>query len=137
MTSKINTKPVDKALYSNYLRKSAEFLRSAENSLREKDNNSAAANAVHSFISIVDALTTAKLGMRHSGERHEDAVKLINMVPGLKRETADIISRKFTAAIKMKNMAEYEERLVKPKDAEKAVEGAKEVFGIISELLQS
>jgi HEPN domain-containing protein len=137
MTSKINTKPVDKALYSNYLRKSAEFLRAAENSLREKDNNSAAANAVHGLISIVDALTTAKLGMRHSGERHENAVKLINMVPGLKRETADIISGKFTAAIKMKNMAEYEERLVKPKDAEKTAENARQVFETISGILNS
>jgi HEPN domain-containing protein len=132
MTSKIKTKVVDKILYSNYLKKASEFLKSAEKSLLEKDFNSAAVNAVHCFISAVDCLTTAKLGLRHSGDRHEEAIKLINMVNGLDRDMSDKISGKFKAAIGMKNMAEYEERLVKPKDAEKIVRDAKEVFGIIS-----
>lgn len=136
MTVKIKTKSVDKILYSNYLKKASEFLKSAEKSLSEKDYNSAAVNAVHCLISLVDSLTTAKLGMRHSGERHEDAVKLVSMVSGLDRVLAEKISRKFKAAIGMKNMAEYEERLVKPKDAERIVEDAKEVHAIISEFVK-
>ncbi len=137
MTNKINTKPVDKMLSGNYLKKASEFIKSAEHSMVEKDYNSAASNAVHCFISLVDALTTAKLGLRHSGERHEDAVKLINMVNGIGRDTADKISKKYAAVLRIKNMAEYEERLVKPNDAHKIVEDTKEAYVILSAILEN
>jgi HEPN domain-containing protein len=137
MTNKISTKPVDKMLFGNYLKKASEFLKSAERSMPDRDYNSAAANAVHCLISLVDALTTAKLGLRHSGERHEDAVKLINMVNGIGQETADRVSKKYIAALRVKNMAEYEERLVKPNDAHKIVGDAKEVYGIISVIVEN
>jgi len=55
---------------------------------------------------------------------------LIGEVParqGLSRKVKEL----FESIIRIKNMAEYEERLVKPKEAEKAVKEAGELLSLI------
>ena len=60
------------------------------------------------------------LGVRHAGERHEDAIGLLQTV-NLPREIVKTKSRQLSRLLAIKNAAEYEERLMTEKDAIEAV----------------
>jgi len=130
MTRKINTKAVDKGMYKNFLQKAEENLKIAYKALEEHAYNSAAVNAVHSAISAADAFCVYYLGKRCASAKHEDATDLIMDIP-VKDDEKTVISKMFRAIIGIKNMAEYEERLVKPKEAEKVVTEARELLELI------
>jgi uncharacterized protein (UPF0332 family) len=130
MTKKIATKPVEKSLSSNYLQKAEENLRSAQKALQDQDYNSAAVSAVHSVISAADAYCVFALGKRCSSSKHEDASELIKTAPYPESEKL-AVSKAFMSVIRIKNMAEYEERLVKSKEAEKAVRETEELLNLV------
>jgi uncharacterized protein (UPF0332 family) len=130
MTRKIKTRDVEKGMYVNYLQKGEENLQSAQNALEKKAYNSAALNAVHAAISSADAYCVYGLKKRCASENHKDTATLIGEVqarPGLSEE----IKKLFESIIRIKNMAEYEERLVRQKEAEKAVKEAGELFNLV------
>ena len=58
------TRRLGKEKYSNYLRKSDEFYRSAEEASKRGDWTAAVSNAVHASISMADALTVFYIGER-------------------------------------------------------------------------
>jgi hypothetical protein len=70
------------------------------------------------------------LGKRCSSSKHEDASELIKTVPYPENEKF-AVSKAFMAVIRIKNMAEYEERLVKSKEAEKAVRETEELLNLV------
>jgi hypothetical protein len=80
----VRVRHVDKSLFKNYLRKSEECFNTALECLRTRRWNAAVVNAVHCGISACDAVTVFMLGVRHAGERHEDAISLFQTV-GLPR----------------------------------------------------
>lgn len=71
------TRKVNKELYRNYLQKARENLETAKESLQARRRNAATINAVHSGKSATDALTVFIIGVRHVGQRHEDALSLL------------------------------------------------------------
>lgn len=136
MTRKIKTRDVEKGMYVNYLQKSEENMQAASKALEDKGYNSAAVSAVHSAISSADAYCVYGLKKRCASENHNETAVLIGEVParqGLSRKIKDL----FESIIRIKNMAEYEERLVKPKEAEKAVNEAGELLSLIKAELNS
>ena len=52
------------------------------------------------------------LGQRYAGQNHEETITLFRSIKQLSREDADTIANRVIKIFKMKNMAEYEERLV-------------------------
>lgn len=119
MTAKLQTQKVDRSSSSNYLKKALECHRAAAQSFARGDWNAAAICMVHSCISACDALCAHALGLRHTGERHSDSVSLLQSVkPNDERYKANAV--RLRRVIEIKNMAEYEERLVFRKEAEKA-----------------
>lgn len=120
MTAKLHTQKVDRSSYSNYLKKALECHRAAAQSFARGDWNAAAICSVHSSISACDALCVHALGMRHAGERHSDVVLLLQSIrPKDERFQANTV--RLRRVLDIKNMAEYEERLVFRKEAEKAI----------------
>jgi len=73
----VRTRRVKKDLYENYLKKARENLDAARECLDTGRLNATTINAIHSGISACDALTVFMIGVRHAGERHEDAVTLL------------------------------------------------------------
>ncbi len=130
MTAKINTKTVDKGMYKNFLQKAEENLKIDYKALEERAYNPAAVNAVHSAISAADAFCVYYLGKRCTSAKHEDAADLIMDIP-VKDDEKTVISKMFRTIIRIKNMVEYEERLVKPKEAEKVVNEAKKLLELV------
>lgn len=58
------------------------------------------------------------LGVRHAGERHEDAISLLQTV-SLPRDVLTAKSKQLSRLLGIKNAAESEERLMREDDARK------------------
>jgi HEPN domain-containing protein len=130
------TRRVGKELYRNYLEKARESLEAAEESLRARRWNAATINAVHCGISATDALTVFMIGVRHVGERHEDAIALLQTLD-IPRETLAAKGRQLGRLLAVKNAADYEERLIKEKEASEAVRDAERYFEWVENLLKN
>lgn len=118
MTSKFTTRDVQKSLYVNFLKKAEECYNAAKNSFSIGEWNASAINAIHSCIAACDAMCVYFLGKRHAGENHEEVVNLFRTIKG-GDEAIKTNANRLLRTLGVKNMAEYEERLIRRPEAEK------------------
>jgi len=130
MTKKIKTRDIEKSMYVNYLQKAVEGITAAENAMEKRLYNAVAVSAIHAVISAADAYCVYGLSRRCASEDHKDTEYLIRTTPFPDREKA-VVSKKYLSVIRTKNMAEYEERLVKSNEAEKVLREAKEMTDLV------
>ncbi|MBU1613954.1 HEPN domain-containing protein [bacterium] len=123
MSPKFRTRDVTKSFYVNYLKRARECLHAAENSFNSREWNAATINAIHSGIAACDAMCVYFLGKRHAGESHNDAVALFKTIKSSKE--MDTNANRIARILRIKNMAEYEERLVYEPEAEKVLKDCK------------
>ena len=131
----LRTRSVKKTLFENYLKKARENLDTARECLDAGRWNAATINAVHGGISACDALTVFMIGVRHAGERHEDAVSLLQTL-NLPKDILSNKGRQLSRLIGVKNAAEYEERLITQKEATEAVRDAERFLEWVETLLR-
>ena len=117
------TRRVGKEKYSNYLRKSDEFYRSAQEAAKRGDWTALVSNAVHSGISMADALTVFYAGERSTAQSHNGVMRLLATL-GIARNELDRNMRHLSSLLEVKNLAEYEDRLPGRGEAESAVRNA-------------
>ena len=122
MSPKFKTQDVPKAHYSNYLKKSEECLIAAQLAYERQEWNATAINSIHTVISLANAMCVCLLGKRPSGEDHTEAAGLFKSIKG-DDDTATNANR-ISRVLRMKNMAEYEERLVNRSEADKILKDA-------------
>jgi len=120
MTPKFRTRDVTKSLYTNYLKRAEECLYASKNSLANQKWNASTINAIHSCIAACDAICVYFLGKRHAGESHNDAVNLFKTIKA-GDEVVNTNANRIIRILSIKNMAEYEERLVYKSEAEKVL----------------
>ena len=111
---------MQKQKYRNYVRKSDEFERAAAYAATRGDWDAAVANAVHSGISMADSLAVFYLGKRSAAEEHEESASLLVQL-GIDRREVERASSHLTELLRVKNLAEYEERLLGERDSEQAL----------------
>jgi len=134
MPSKIKTQVIDRSFSSNYLKKAKELLAASKDCFSKSEWNAATICAVHGCISGNDALSVFFLGKRHCGEHHSDAVSLMRTIrPDDERFKKNAL--RLSRIINIKNMAEYEERLVFRSEAEKALQDCVRFIEFAEELL--
>ena len=118
MNPHLKTRAVQKSLYINYIKRSVECLHTAKDALSKDAWNSVAICCIHSAIAACDAMCIYFLGKRHSGEDHNRAVSLFKQI-----KTEDNLhiknAKRLSQLLRIKNMAEYEARLVHQSEAEK------------------
>ena len=119
----MKTKPVDKGLCYNYLKKSEEFYDTAEDSINKRRWNAAASNAIHSGISSADSVSVFIKGLRSSSEKHEDVEKILRELGLDNKEVNDKIIQ-IKGLLSIKNSVEYEEKLVNENMALRAFKNA-------------
>ena len=120
MTPRHSTRDVPKALYVNYLKRAEECHRAARHSFDAQEWNAATINAIHASIAAVDALCVYYLGKRNASDSHNVAVALFKSIPlDAAGKTAN--ANRLVRILGIKNMAEYEERLVYRTEAEKVM----------------
>ena len=74
------------------------------------------------------------IGARHAGERHEDAIALLQTL-SLPQDTLQRKGRQLGRLLSIKNAAEYEERLIKEDEASEAVKDAERFLDWVEGLL--
>lgn len=124
---KIKTARVNRDFFNNYLKRAEECLGAAQRSLTFKEWNAATISAVHSVIAAADSLCVYFLGQRHSGENHADAISFFKTI-SLDKNDLTANARRISRILGIKNMAEYEERLVYQSEAESAVKDAERLL---------
>ena len=118
MTAKFTTRDVQKSLYVNFLKRAEECLHAAQNSFSSQEWNASAINSIHSCIAACDAMCVYFLGKRHAGEDHEEAVNLFRTID-TDKEVIKTSANRLSRTLSLKNMAEYEERLIYRSEADK------------------
>lgn len=133
MIPKFKTRDVNKSSYSNYLKRADECFNAAQHSLKKQEWNAAAINAIHCCIASCDAMCVYFLGKRHSGENHNDAAGLFKSIENSDEYNTN--ANRILRILRMKNMAEYEERLVYKSEAEKIFKDCERFFEFVKEKL--
>ncbi len=131
----IETKQVDKKKYKNYLQKADELYSAMENSYDQGNWNACVVNAIHCAINSVDAITVFYLGIRHSGERHTDAVQLLKEVK-LDQNEVNSKGQQLSSLLNIKSAAEYTDQLMNQKDAENAKKACDRIYSWAKEKLK-
>jgi uncharacterized protein (UPF0332 family) len=134
MTPKFKTRDVSKSLYVNFLKKADECFHAAKNSVANEEWNATTINAIHTCIAACDAICVYFLGKRHSGDNHNDAVNLFKKIKSSDEEINTNANR-FLRILRIKNMAEYEERLVYRSEAEKVLKDCERFFEFVKKTL--
>ena len=119
MPPRFRTRDVAKSLYTNYLRRAIECLNAAKNSFCAREWNASTINAIHSCIAGCDAMCVYFLGKRHIGENHNDAVALFKAIKS--SEELNKNANRIIRILRIKNIAEYEERLIYKSEAERVL----------------
>lgn len=115
MTRTIKTTIVSRSDYSNYLKKAAEFHDAMRDSLSKGKWNAVGLNAIHTGISAADSLLVFFRGIRSTSPKHDDIIKLVTShIPH--KEIKDKIPH-LRDLIYMKNVVEYEVRLIDKSEA--------------------
>ena len=129
----MKSRNVDKYKYKNYLAKADEFFDMMNESFAKRKFNATVLNAIHCAISSADALTVFYKGIRHAGERHEDVVALLNTL-----ELPDMQSknRQLLDLLRIKNSAEYEEKLMTETNALDSIKNAERFFKWVKGILK-
>lgn len=129
----VKTRKVANAIYTNYLKKAEECFESMKENLEKTRWNAAVIDAVHCGISSADALTVYYKGVRHSGERHEDVVRLLNdlSVENIGKKIQQLLN-----LIRVKSAAEYEEKLMTQANALTAARDAERFYTWVKEILE-
>jgi len=104
-----------------FVRKSEQFLRSAELAAERGDWDAAVSSAVHAAISIADALTVFYLGERSASQDHRYVLRLLETI---RSEPTELLKNKrhLSSLLATKDAAEYGERLLNEADAVAALE---------------
>ncbi len=122
---------VPRHLYPNYVKKGAEFYDSMEYNLQKENWDACVSSAVHTAISIVDAIAVQQLGRKSSAQSHAEAYFLLNDVKTSDENRKSNLKNDLMDLINLKTPAEYEEKLMSKADAERAVNKCKKVYSFI------
>ncbi len=128
----MKTRNVDKHKYTNYLKKADEFFEIMKESFAKRKFNATVLNAIHCAMSSADALTVFYNGVRHAGERHEDVVSLLTTLglPDMQSKNRQLLD-----LLRIKNSAEYEEKLMTETNASDSIKNAERFYKWVKEML--
>ena len=133
MTAKLRTRDIEKVLYANFFKRAIECLNASRTSFSNQEWNASTINAIHSCIAACDAMCVYFLGKRSAGESHGDAVKLFKMINNSKEIDAN--ANRISRILSIKNMAEYEERLVFRLESEKILKDCERLLDYVKKQL--
>lgn len=94
--------------------------------------NSCVITAIHCAISAIDALTVNRVGLRSAGDSHGDVVLLFSEL-GLDKSELDSKRQQLLSLLDVKNIAEYNDRLMTEADAEKAMKHCDRIYAWVKE----
>lgn len=134
MTPKFKTRDVEKSLYVNYLKRAEECYHAAKNSFEAQEWNAATISAIHACIAASDAMCIYFLGKRNASENHNETTALFKTIKS-DDEEINTNANRISRILDIKNMAEYEDRLVFKAEAEKILKDCERFFEYVKKKL--
>ena len=119
--------------YKKFIKKAEEFFDMMRQSLLREKWNAAGLNAIHTGISANDALLTFNFGLRSISPKHDDAVKLL--ISMLNRDDTEKKAKHLRRLISVKNLVEYDGRLLSKNEAESLAKHADRFLVWVKSLL--
>ena len=119
--------------YKKFIKKAEEFFDMMRQSLLREKWNAAGLNAIHTGISANDALLTFNFGLRSISPKHDDAVKLL--ISMLNRDDTEKKAKHLRRLISVKNLVEYDGRLLSKDEAESLAKHADRFLVWVKSLL--
>lgn len=129
----IKTTSIPKSSYINYLKKAEEFLSTTQDSLIKGKWNAAGLNAIHSGICASDAVLVCLHGVKSSSPKHDDVIKLLSTL--VKHKQIEENVNHLRSLIAMKNIVEYDQRLITQSEATALSKHAERFFNWVKPLL--
>lgn len=123
----MRTRPVDRNKATDYLKRAVECRNSMHRSYDEREWNACVISAIHCAIAAADAFCIWKKGIRHAGERHDDAVRLFLEINPQDTEIRTAVKH-LQHLLKIKSDAEYGESLMRDREAVMAKRDAERLF---------
>jgi uncharacterized protein (UPF0332 family) len=133
MTGKFKIGKSSKEEYKKFLKKADEFFEIMQQSLKNEKWNATGLNAIHTGISANDALLTFHFGLRSISPKHDDAVKLL--ISMMNRDDTEIKAKHLRRLISVKNLVEYDGRLLSRREAESLAKHAERFLVWVRSLL--
>ncbi len=133
MIGKFKIGKSSKEEYKKFLKKADEFFEIMQQSLKNEKWNATGLNAIHTGISANDALLTFHFGLRSISPKHDDAVKLL--ISMMKRDDTEIKAKHLRRLISVKNLVEYDGRLLSRREAESLAKHAERFLVWVRSLL--
>lgn len=119
----MRTRTVPRAQARTYRLRSDEFEAASFAAAGRGHWDVAVANAVHSAISLADALAVWYLGRRNASPAHADAVSVFrDLAASIDARELDRNGRHLAALLELKDAAEYEERRLRESDWARAAD---------------
>lgn len=114
---------VARTRWTVFLAKAEDFFRAAQSGHAARNWNACVSASVHAGILACDVITVGVLGKRNTGE-HDDLVPLLAAaLQAAPKELADN-QRRIRRLLEVKNVAEYEDRLLDGPDASSSLKDA-------------
>lgn len=107
---KISTKKLSKDQFHGYWKKAREFEAAMEENLARGNWNASVMSAIHAAILANDALLIRFHGVKSSGEKHDDAIRLLATL--FKNDEAKTNARNLGRLINEKSIVEYTGKLL-------------------------
>lgn len=126
-------KDTGKSFYSNFIQRAEECFHAAQYSFSNQEWTAAAIGAIHSAIAACDAMCVYFLGQRAAGESHNEAVTLFKTINNSKEISSNAV--RITQIIRIKNIAEYEKRLIFKSEAEKIISNCEKLLEFVKKEL--
>jgi uncharacterized protein (UPF0332 family) len=133
VTEKFKIGKSSKEEYKKFLKKAEEFFEMMQQSLTKEMWNATGLNAIHTGISANDALLTFHFGLRSISPKHDDAVKLL--ISMMKRDDTENKAKHLRRLISVKNLVEYDGRLLSGSEAESLAKHAERFLVWVKSLL--
>ncbi len=128
------TRNVNRSEYRNYLQRAGELINSMKLAYEAKEWNACVINDVQSAIASADALCVFTKGLRHAGDRHDDAIILFASIDTNDTEIRNNAER-LEKLLSIKTDAEYGEKLMKEKDDDNSILQAERLFSFVKSRL--
>ncbi len=116
---------LSKEKYTVYLHKANEFFIAMKNAEEEESWNAACLCAIHCTISTIDAITTFHLGLRSTGQGHEETTHLIKKT---NLESSDEKAKQYTDIIRLKTKVEYDAEEPTEKEARRGIAQTERIY---------
>jgi len=129
-------KELGKEKYPLFWKRASQFMQSMHENFANKRNMPCVSDAVLCAIASVDSLAIYKIGKTSSSQSHFEAAAILKDIKTSDDAERNRVTSMLAGLLKMKSVAQYEDREPSGADTERAVRACVKIYGFVKSELQ-